>query len=245
MLLLYISLSCAFYIHSFHMKWTFIIQQKIKLALLLTALIIVIGLTAYTEKKNVKEMGTSFASIYYDRLVPATDLFHITENLFQRRIVLEGLLSGRDNDLIMPSQDQLLHYHLATNGLVSKFEKTFLVEAESNALSNFKKSLKEYKKVEDRVVGIIAQNLDDQGRRLYETEGKEKFNSALNNLHQLSTIQSTVGLDILKESKSTISNSELMLTLQILTAIIIGLIIHALIVASRMINIENRDFHLN
>src|SRR6202008_4990711 len=49
---------CAY--NSSPMKWTFIIQQKFKVILLLTSMIVLIGFTNYLEQRNIDQMDESF-----------------------------------------------------------------------------------------------------------------------------------------------------------------------------------------
>jgi uncharacterized integral membrane protein len=54
-----------------------------------------------------------------------------------------------------------------------------------------------------------------------------------------------VGLALIHDSKGIISSSDLMLTVQIIIAIIIGLLIQALVMASRIVDTKHQDFNLN
>src|SRR5687768_15927620 len=81
------------------MKWTYIIRQKIKLVLLLTSLITLIGVTNYIEQQNINQIDQSFNSIYYDRLVPATELLHMTQNLYKQQMLLESAVLSAQPDL--------------------------------------------------------------------------------------------------------------------------------------------------
>lgn len=226
------------------MKWIFSIQQKFKVILLLTILIILIGLTNYIEQKNIEHMDESFTSIYYDRLVPATEIFHLTENLFNKRIILQPFVNTAQP---IPDADkiQLEKYHSTINERISRFEKTFLVKNESSALSTFKARVAACRQVEKEIVDHLAAKRNAEAQALYHNQFQPRFSEILKNLEELSMIQTTVGMDMLKESKTTISNSDLVLTLQVITAVILGLIVHGLILASRVADVSDKNFHLN
>ena len=87
------------------MKWTFIIQQKIKVIALLTSMIVLIGVTNYLAHQNIDQMHESFNSIYYDRLIPATEVFHMTQNLYNQSILMESALRSTHPD---PNLDKTL-----------------------------------------------------------------------------------------------------------------------------------------
>lgn len=226
------------------MKWTFIIQQKFKIILLLTSMIVLIGFTNYMEQKNMEHMDESFTSFYYDRLVPATEIFHLTENLFNKRIILQPYVNTAhaipDGEIL-----KLESFHINIQERIARFEKTLLVKNESSTLAAFKKCVAECKQIEDKIVAHLSNNENRQALNLYHHQFQPKFAEILTNLEELSTIQTSVGMDILKESKMTISNSDLVLTLQVITAIVLGLLVHGLILASRTANVDKKNFHLN
>jgi hypothetical protein len=226
------------------MKWTFVIQQKFKVILLLTIMIVLIGFTNYIEQKNMEQMEESFTSIYYDRLIPATEIFHLTENLFNKRIILQPFVNT-STPIPPDEKDQLEKYHSDIDERIARFEKTFLVQHESSSLTKFKAHVAECQLIEDEIADHLRANRSAEALTLYHQKFQPKFSEILKNLEELSMIQTSVGMDILKESKSTISNSDLMLTLQVITAIVIGLFVHGLIIASRVANLNDKNFHLN
>lgn len=226
------------------MKWTFIIQQKIKVISLLTAMIALICVTNYLEHRNLNQIDESFNSIYYDRLIPAEEVFHMTQNLYNQRILMESALRSKlpvsyhvDNAL-----DELVR---DTETRVVDFEKTFLVKHESYALSTFKRDLFEYEKIETKIIAALNDREQEEALKIYHSQLCPKFTETLRKLEDLASIQTSVGKGIFEQSRSAISSSTLVLTLQIIAAIIIGLMVHALIIASRMANINANNFHLN
>lgn len=226
------------------MKWTFIIQQKLKVIGLLTSMILLIGVTNYLEHQNIDQIDESFNSIYYDRLVPATELLHMTQNLYEQRMLMESALLGNQPDLqkLENALDDVAH---DTDLRVVNFEKTFLVKHESYALVGFKRGMHEYSKIEEEIITTLAAGQIEQARKIYSQRLRPKFSQTLSKLEDLSSIQTSVGKDILDQSRSTISNSSLVLTLQIVTAVIIGIMTHGLIIASRVADVNANKFHLN
>ena len=63
------------------MKWTFIIQQELKLALLLFCIIALIIVTTLLVKKH-GDLDNSFRSIYNDRLIPATNIIYFKKDYY-------------------------------------------------------------------------------------------------------------------------------------------------------------------
>lgn len=78
------------------MKWSFIIQQKLKAALLLTGLMAVIILTTLLATHNIQGIGRSTTSIYQDRLMPAVGIVYLSENLYSKRLLIEHYLFSEE-----------------------------------------------------------------------------------------------------------------------------------------------------
>ena len=73
------------------MKFAHSIKQKTKVALLLFCIMICLILVRILEDKSIKQMSESFASLYNDRLIPATDLFFIAEKLNLKKDLIEDI----------------------------------------------------------------------------------------------------------------------------------------------------------
>ena len=71
------------------MKWSFVIQQKIKASLLLGGIMVVILLSALVSRMSLDNIDHSLSSIYQDRLVPTVDMVYLSEHLYSKRLLLE------------------------------------------------------------------------------------------------------------------------------------------------------------
>jgi hypothetical protein len=227
------------------MKWPFIIREKIKIALLLGTIMLLVGFTTVMEKRNIESISKSFSSIYHDRLIPATDIFYLTENLYTKRLLMENFLYAGGAMPVEELRKQLAERSAAIDKLIAKFEKTLLVENESVSLQAFKQRAEHYKKVEVNILDNVTRESRESAQHLYETEGRDDLRHTIQRLEELTKIQSSVGLSLIDDSKDVISSSQVVLTLQIAMAIVIGLLVQALILASKVVNIDNKNFNLN
>lgn len=227
------------------MKWTFIIREKLKVAFLLAGIMLLIGLTNVMERRNMKNLDRSFSSIYYDRLIPATDIFYLTSNLYKRRMLMEQFLFTGQTASLNDLRKDLGNHSDSIMYLISKFEKTLLIKEESVYLTEFKRRVLHYNGVETRILDVWTQQSPQHARQLYEREGKNDLLSTIQYLEELTRIQSSVGLDLIQNSKGIASSSDTLMTLQIVVALIIGLLIHALIAASKITQQKNENFNLN
>jgi len=227
------------------MKWTFIIREKLKVALLLASIMFLIAITNIMERRNIENMAQSFTSIYYDRLIPATDIFYLTGNLYDRRLIMETFLLNEGSPTVADVRKKLEIHALAIDNLIAKFEKTFLVKDESKYLAELKSGIDHYRSVERNILETFADDSKKKAQLLYQEEGKKELIRIFQHLEELAKIQSQVGLAMIHDSKGIVSSSDLMMTVQIVTAIVIGLLIQALVIASRVVDTKNQDFNLN
>lgn len=226
------------------MKWTFVIREKFKAALLLACIMLLVGFTTIMQRSNMKDMSQSFSSIYYDRLIPATDIFYLTENLYNKRFVIEHLLYSEEP--FQASMAATLEMHNdSIEGLISKFEETYLVKEELNYLTEFKQRIDHYNVVEADILDAIVTKSKSEARKLYESDGKADLRQTMLCLAKLTKIQSSVGQDIFKTSHGIAFSSDLVLTIQIVLAILIGVLAHGVILSSRLVNRKQQNFHLN
>ena len=218
------------------MKWSFVIQQKLKAAFLLTGIMLVIILGTLISRHSMKGINQSFSSIYQDRLLPTTTIIYMTENLYGKRLTLEKyLLSGQENMPVSDLKGRLQHHNAKIDSLVTSFEKTYLVDQEAKSLVALKNRMNEYALLENMIVNFYTSGHFEEGKKLFEGAGASTFQSTIMNLNELTTIQSNVGQELIKESKSSMASVDNILVFQISMAVVIGLIILAVIQSSQII----------
>lgn len=228
------------------MKWSFVIQQKMKAALLLSGIMGLVLGSALLSKNNLEGINKSFSSLYEDRLIPAIDMVYLTENLYRKRLLVERHLLSK-----MPASSQELSSELSLHNqridsLVHEFEKTYLVEEELVSLKAFRHRLDEYAGMEAKILHLCETGQREAGLRLFEGQGNTVFQRTIIRLNELTQIQSSVGQALFKQSHSDMRQSVLLSTVQIGVVIIIGLMVLSLIKGARIINGDpGKPFHLN
>jgi hypothetical protein len=193
----------------------------------------------------------SFSSIYQDRLIPATTIIYLTENLYTKRLSLEKFVLSKEVKSPEEIRSQLQINNKSIDSLVKVFEKTYLVDQEAKSLSGLKDGISEYLSLEKTVIDLYATGLYDEGRALFTGDGANTFQGTINTLNELISIQSTVGKELMSESKSNIASFWIISFLQIALSVIIGLVVLVLIQNSGIINNpkiaaeKNQYFNLN
>ena len=217
------------------MKWTFVIQQKLKVAMLLGVIMGAVVLFNIILQKNISNINSSVNSMYNDRLIPANDIFQLLETMHNRQLLMEHFLY-KDDGNVVELKETLKQYDQKMWNLVAKYEKTFLVDEESDFLTKLKQSITRYSAVESQVIKLSAESDKSDGLRFYDTTGKIALENTMQQLSGLSTIQSEVGNKLVNDTKGVVAASNFLSDIQIVLAIVIGLLIVSLIASSKLIS---------
>ena len=203
------------------------------------------------SRNNIKGIDKSFSSIYQDRLIPATTIIYLTENLYNKRLSLEKYLFSEERVEHGAVTLQLNQYNKNLDSLIKAFEKTYLVEEEARILSHFRSRLKAYVLLENQIVAEQKSGNSGLAKEIFEGSGAVAFQSSLTHLTELAKIQSEVGNKLMLKSKTDFAGFAMLSFLQIGLAIVLGLIILVLIKNSNIINspdilkTKGQNFHMN
>lgn len=224
------------------MKFAFSIKNKLKTAFLLFCIMCCTLMIRFLEDKSVEKINDSFISMYNDRLVPATDLYFIAENLYYKNAILQEILLG--NDAVQGSTllVKMNKHNQKIDSVISKYERTFLVKQEKSYLNELKKALLVQQHLETKMLNEAGA---EEGRTIYISTGKNAINQTLAKLSALIKIQSKVGNDLIKDSRIFVSGTKVYSTFQVVLAIMIGIMIVYIVSASNMVKITSDKFNLN
>lgn len=225
------------------MKWAFAIQRKIRLAIALAVMMLLIILLSLWESYNVNKISKSFRSIYDDRLIPAVDLYLISGHIQTKRNKLVSFLFT-DEMKIEEIKKVLSSENKQLNVLITKYEKTYLVKAETNHLQNLKKNLKTFERDELLLINASKDN-KEFARNLYLNTSIKLYEIIDQDLILLTQVQTQIGKELLAESIKSQSSSSLISQMQIVVAIILGLIIMILIITDKQVILKQEKYNLN
>lgn len=224
-----------------YMKFAFSLKNKLKIAFLLLCIMCCTLLIRFLEDKSVEKINASFISMYNDRLIPATDLYFIAENLYHKNAILQKALLG--NDVLQGSTVlvKMNKHNRSIDSLITKYELTLLVKQEQSFLNELKRALLVQQGLEAKILSLAGA----EGRIIYESVGKNAADQTLAKLSALIKIQSKVGNDLIKGSKIFVSGTKVYSTFQVILAVVIGIMIVAIISASNVVKIHSDKFNLN
>ncbi|WP_235526017.1 MCP four helix bundle domain-containing protein [Pedobacter sp. Leaf216] len=223
------------------MKFAFSLKNKLKIAFLLFCIMCCTLLIRFLEDKSLEKINESFISMYNDRLVPATDLYFIAENLYYKNEILQGILLGDTVVQLSTGIAKMNKHNRKIDSVIKKYELTLLVKQEKSFLNELKKALVFQQKVESGILNAVG----IEGKGIYESMGKNAANQTLAKLSALIKIQSNVGKELIKDSEVFVSGTKVYSTLQVILAIVIGIMIVAIVSASNAVKIQSDKFNLN
>ncbi|MCB9050501.1 MAG: MCP four helix bundle domain-containing protein [Lewinellaceae bacterium] len=209
------------------MKWTYSIKGKIKAALLLAIILGITILTNMLERRRFQELERSFSSIYEDRLMAESYLFHLYENLKEKQDLLQFVAEKGINQNI---RTQLKEYRKGREKLIEKYAQTYLTEEEEIQFNNLDSLFAWMARLEEDI--IRQSDAADIPANLFQKH-ESVTTEAFSTLSALSDIQTIEGKALREKSKRIIMGSVSMSHFEMTILIIIGIIIQGLIFSSR------------
>lgn len=195
------------------MKWAYHVKYKMKAAAVLILIIIMILATNIWNRKTFSNLNESIASIYKDRLMPATYIFQLTDHLYRKRLLNNSV--HRDAAI----SAELTRHNAAIEHIISTYETTYLTTTEKEQWETFKTSLKQYN---------TLSGADARDNKAID----EQFNKALQCLNNLSSIQASEGSNLLKSSNISVSGTVITSQFEIVLLIVLGVVSLVLITVS-------------
>ncbi|WP_134088769.1 MCP four helix bundle domain-containing protein [Olivibacter sp. XZL3] len=228
------------------MRWTYFIRQKLKVAFLLFCIMACSVLIRVLEDKNVKSISKALLSMYDDRLVPASDIFYMTEHLYAKKFLIFQFLNDSTPSTTSLAQlaKRMEQHNRLIDSLLNKYEKTYLVDQEKRYLEEFKKQLNHYIALEGQFFKDSSLGLS-QRIATYKTDGGIALDRTLERLSALERLQTQVGRDLMSDAQFVMSGTRFFSTLQLILSIVIGIMVVVLVLESKSVIKKKQPFDLN
>lgn len=206
------------------------------LSLLLLLMFALILASTFWERFYIKSMTDSCASMYTDRLMVATALFHIGDNVNSKLLLLEEHFESEQ-----PNDQANIHYRLgeldgAIQNILMGVERTSLVEAESQLLEKLRVDLKNYQEVEQRLLAKHA-----SGEDVHHHDLRNAFTTLRAELLGLTKIQENVGKELSNESVTAAAGASSLTHFQLGVAFILGLLSSGLAVSIQAVSRKSAE----
>lgn len=193
------------------MKWAYQVQDKMKAVAVLLLIIVLILANNIANRRTFSNLNEYIASIYKDRLMPATYIFQLTDHLYQKRLLNDTTAQTNLSNNVQYAHDT------AITKLISTYETTYLTTAEKAQWATFKKELQQYNALTSAAV---------RDAKAVNTS----FTKVIQCLNALSEIQAKEGSNLFKTSIISISGTVITSQLEIALLLVLG--IFALILIS-------------
>lgn len=201
-------------------------KRKLKVAIILTVLIIMIFGKNILERRNFNELGNSIVTFYEDRLVVESYIFSISEKLFRIKLLVNHCQFESDYSQVI---EEISTHESDILNLVKEFEHTKLTIAEAGYLTDFKKIIKEslriadYRSLYSAETGINAAKVK---------EYNSYIEKAILDLERLSLIQIEEGKKLATNAEKVVNKSKIWAQFEVAALVILIVIIYLLIYTS-------------
>ena len=193
------------------MKWAYQVRDKMKAVAVLLLIIILILANNIATRRTFSNLNAYIASIYKDRLMPATYIFQLTDHLYQKRLLNDSVHQHNSPANAIQAHDT------AIENIITTYETTYLTRAEKEQWILFKEELQQY----NALISASVKN---------EKTVTTSFNKVTQCLNALSEIQAKEGSNLFKTSSISISGTVITSQLEIALLLILG--VFALILVS-------------
>lgn len=117
-----------------YMKHVGQLQYKLRIALSLSLLIVIIVVNNFSSRRNMDAINDSVTSIYKDRLMASTYILDLTNNLYEKN-------SQKRSEILSSAENS---YNNTIQTLIEQYEKTKLTKEEGLCWKAFKTNLAAY-----------------------------------------------------------------------------------------------------
>jgi hypothetical protein len=211
------------------MKWTFSVGQKMKAAFILTVAVALIFAKNVADENNVSALGSSFTSVYTDRLLVESYIYKFSDHLYQKKILLDDCNAQGQASRF---REKIAAHNAAILEVIGDYEKTKLTEAERVYFSDFKTRIQSIMKLEQEYWNP-AEQTDPVAWEARRSEIDTRVDLALNDLDQLSGIQISEGKSMHEQSLKLVAGSVMLTQFELVLLICLGLVVLALLFATR------------
>lgn len=208
------------------MKWAYSIRRKISAALLLTAIFVLLFVKNMVDNSNVSRLGSSFSSVFEDRLVVESYIYRMSEHLFRKKIMIDSSSTRSAVVAIRPAIDG---YNETIREIIVAYEQTKLTQEEDRYFDSFRNRVSELARLENTYMDAVEAG--STGEELRARINKQ-FNEASFFLDQLSGIQISEGKILNDNSKKIVAGSSLLAHFEIGIIVAIGLMVVVLVFES-------------
>ncbi|MGY5847804.1 MCP four helix bundle domain-containing protein [Salegentibacter sp. HM20] len=219
-------------------------QKRTALVLLLFMLFVFFLGSSLLENNNLKKINKDISSLYEDRLLPAAQIYELSELLHEKRIIFEEL-NENNYQLSLADRENILRENENIEAILRKYEKTYLVEEEQYYLKDLKQNLAGYLETEILILHALETGDLALVDELIHGQARRAFNDSNADLHRLSQIQPEIGRELMTHYQNSFSFTNALYYLKISLTLIVGILILRMLGIAKLLSQQRQKFELN
>lgn len=193
---------------------------------ILVALLLILGGVAIN---GLKRLGEDSSSLYQKELIPALDMSHILENLYQNRVFLEEHIIGVTKETSAALEARIQRNSNQIDSIVQKYFDISVVGKEDRLImQDFNNAIHKYRTVENQILKLSRQGEKEIAEQIYEDESYVLFQKSVEPILFYSNKSLQEGKRLYLDAVEVSENMRLILyicmSLAIIDAIVIGII---------------------
>jgi hypothetical protein len=219
-------------------------KKRKRLILILSAFFALLLITEFIEKRSLKSIDKDFSSLYQDRLLPASQMYELSELLHEKRMLFENIKD--DGEFITQlNLKEFEAYNTQIDQILQDYGQTYLVDKEEVYFEDFKKHYEEYLVLENTILENLQEEDLSTAIYLINKNGNDYFKILNLDLHNIASIQPEVGEQLMAHYKTSSGITSLLYYFKIALTIIIGIFVLRLLGLEQLLRHPKQKFELN
>ena len=213
------------------------VKFKLIAAFIGVALIaMIVGVFGIINMKTIEKADTE---LYEKITAPMGNLYNIGVPIQRARVNLHKMFLTDDVDVIDDYEKKIDDYFALSETNMTEFEKTILTKEGQDVYDSFKKSIKDYRSAEDKMINFLKTGNKLEAQSILNGEGLEAGNAMNDSLTKLSELKINLAKQSSDNNKKISNNSTLIMMIAIAIGFAISIFLGlwmGIIVISRPLN---------
>lgn len=198
-------------------------KRKISALIIIGTLMLLMYGKNLTERQAFKNISSTFAEVYNDRLVVEGYIFKISENLFKIQKLVDHCNINYDYSKVVT---EIAQHEKNIIAIVNDFEETNLTEQEAAYLTDFRAIIENDLQIKNyNLLYSDSSGVNQKQVQLYD----QKISTAQQDLDNLSKIQMEEGEKLINKANIIINRSQIWSQFEVALLIILGIALYLLL----------------
>ncbi|PKD19552.1 hypothetical protein APR41_02800 [Salegentibacter salinarum] len=219
-------------------------KKRKRLILLLSAFFALLLITEIIEKRSLKSIDQDISSLYQDRLLPASQIYELSEILHEKRMLFEDIKDNGEYNAAFNLME-IKAYNSQVDQVLKDYGKTYLVEREEVYFQDFQKHYEEYLVLENTILENLKEEDFTTAIYLINKNATDYFKILNVDLHNIASIQPEIGEQLMAHYKTSSGITSLLYYFKIALTILIGIFVLRLLGLEKLLRQPKQQFELN